>query len=255
MAYKVKLDLFEGPLDLLLHLIKKSEVDIYDIPIATITEQYLEYLDILKTLNLDIVGEYLLMAATLIHIKSKTLLPAPEESGGDDDEEVGDPREELVKRLLEYQRYKDASKHMYNRNLLGRDVFTVGHVDKDELGKEDEFKSLSIFSLIDTLQTVLKKAPADTLISIPHERFSIVDKIDHIMQLLSGTRSATFISFFHPAAPRVEIVVTFLAILELAKMRMIRLYETDDGTIRVYLPDLSEEDEAGVISDEVARVE
>ena len=109
MSYKVKLEIFEGPMDLLLHLIKKNEVDIYDIPIATITVQYMEYVEMMKTLNLEIAGEFLLMAATLIYIKSKMLLPFSEDEGSSEDEELGDPRQELVRRLLEYQRYKDAA--------------------------------------------------------------------------------------------------------------------------------------------------
>jgi len=151
MSYKVKLEIFEGPMDLLLHLIKKNEVDIYDIPIATITAQYMEYVEMMKTLNLEIAGEFLLMAATLIYIKSKMLLPFSEDEGSSEDEELGDPRQELVRRLLEYQRYKDAAAQLEQTRILQRDVFTKGQMPMDGL-EEGGLVNLSLFDLMEALQ-------------------------------------------------------------------------------------------------------
>ncbi len=236
MAYNIKLDIFEGPLDLLLHLIKKNEVDIYDIPIAVITEQYLEYIDIMKEMNLDFAGEFLVMAATLVHIKSKMLLPvdtaAPEE-----EEEGFDPREELVRRLLEYQRYKEAAKDLGSRNLLGRDVFARGAgVDFDGLVEGAGLMSVSVFDLMEALKGVLARAPKGRTIELTVERFKIADKINFIMERLNAGKSATFTSLFDNDATRGEIVVTFLAILELCKLVLIKVHQTEDGVIRVFVP-------------------
>jgi len=150
--YKVNLDIFEGPLDLLLYLIKKNEVDIYDIPIAVITEQYLQYLDLMKVLNLDIVGEFLVMAATLTKIKSKMLLPPSED---DDEEEEGiDPRTELMEHLIEYQRYKEAALQLKNRELLEKDLFVRGQGDEktSEVDEENRVIDVSLFDLVDALR-------------------------------------------------------------------------------------------------------
>ncbi len=234
MAYRIKLDIFEGPLDLLLHLIKKNEVDIYDIPIATITEQYLEYLEMMKAMNLELAGEFLVMAATLAHIKSKMLLPPSEEP---EDEETGeDPREELVRRLLEYQRYKEAARVLGERLVLGRDVFTRGMPVDAQEGEEVAFVGLSLFDLVDALNQVLSRAPKTHVMNLSVDKFRVVDKINYIMDILNAERSVTFASLFPPHAERGEIIVTFLALLELAKLLMIRIHQTDDGIIRVYIP-------------------
>lgn len=239
MDYNVTLDIFEGPLDLLLHLIKKNEVDIYDIPIAKITEQYLEYLELIKSLSLDIAGEFLLMATTLIHIKSKTLLPATEDAIEDEDEDFGDPREELIRRLLEYKRYKDAAQQIKDRNLLGRDVFVRGELPREDLEFEEVLESVSIFALLEALQRVLKKIPKPHLLDMSTERFNVVDKINDVMALLANSKSKTFFSLFPQEATKGEIIVTFLAILELSKLRMLRIHQSIEGNIRVYLPDLN----------------
>ncbi len=239
MDYNVTLDIFEGPLDLLLHLIKKNEVDIYDIPIAKITEQYLEYLELIKSLSLDIAGEFLLMATTLLHIKSKTLLPATEDAIEDEDEDFGDPREELIRRLLEYKRYKDAAQQIKDRNLLGRDVFVRGELPREDLEFEEVLESVSIFALLEALQTVLKKIPKPHLLDMSTERFNIMDKINDVMALLAKSKSTAFFSLFPQEATKGEIIVTFLAILELSKLRMLRIHQSIGGNIRVYLPDLN----------------
>lgn len=243
-AYNIKLDIFEGPLDLLLHLIKKNEVDIYDIPVASITEQYLEYIEMMKEMNLEFAGEFLVMAATLVHIKSKMLLPVDEEAPPEEEEGI-DPREELVRKLLEYQRYKEAAKELAEKNLLGRDVFTRGSEESlDELEEGAGFVNVSVFDLMEAIKGILERAPKERKIELTSERFKIADKINDVMEYLGRTRSAPFTSLFPDGATKGEIVVTFLAILELAKLLMIRLHQTDDGVIRAYIPEDKAETEA-----------
>jgi len=235
--YKVKLEIFEGPLDLLLHLIKKNEVDIYDIPIAVITEQYLSYIDIIKSMNLDLAGEFLLMAATLVHIKSKMLLPIPEEA--DEEDEGIDPRAELVRRLIEYQQYKYAADDLMNLPLLGRDVFTRGaNVPLDGLEETIEegplLTDISLFDLLSAFKDILARAPKTYGVDVTVDRFRIADKINHIMEVLGRDKSAVFGELFVKDAVRGEIIVTFLALLELCKLTMVKINQTDDGIIRVY---------------------
>lgn len=237
MAYKIKLDIFEGPLDLLLHLIKKHEVDIYDIPISEITEQYLGYLEMMKEMNLDFAGEFLVMAATLVHIKSKMLLPV-EEGDGEDEEEGPDPREELVRRLLEYQRYKEAAEELTTRKMLGRDVFARGTEPPVEgLEEGAGFVNVGVFDLMEAFKGILARAPKETRFELTSERFKIADKINHVLETLGSGGSAPFVSLFPEDATRGEIIVTFLAILELAKLTMIKIRQTEDGVIRVYRPE------------------
>ncbi len=232
MTYKVQLDIFEGPLDLLLHLIKKDEVDIYDIPIANITEQYLAYIDLLKDMNLNLAGEYLLMAATLTHIKSRMLLPIEGEEGGED--EGPDPREELVRMLLEYQRYKDAAAELDDRLRLGRDVFVRGTEVALEPDDEPTLLNVSLFDLMEALKSIIERAPKDSTMELTVDRFSLADKINHVLETLTDKGSATFVSLFDRGATKGEMIVTFLAILELAKLVLIKVHQTEDGIIRVY---------------------
>ncbi|HBG47345.1 MAG TPA: segregation/condensation protein A [Deltaproteobacteria bacterium] len=243
--YNIKLDIFEGPLDLLLHLIKRNEVDIYDIPIASITEQYLEYIEMMKEMNLDFAGEFLVMAATLVHIKSKTLLPVDEEATPEEEDGI-DPREELIRKLLEYQQYKEAAKELGERDLLGRDVFARGaEVPLDELEEGAAFVNVSVFDLMEAIRGILDRAPKERTLEITSERFKIADKINYIMELLGREKSAPFTSLFTDGATRGEVVVIFLAILELAKLLMIRVHQTEDGVIRVYMPEEKKEEAAG----------
>ena len=242
MAYNVKLDIFEGPLALLLYLIKKNRVDIYDIPISTITEQYLEYLEVMRSMNLDVAGEFLLMASTLLHIKSKLLLP-PQDSEEEPEEE--DPREELVRKLIEYQRFKLAAEELMKRRLLGRDVFKRRNTSfLDGLKEEDqtiEIEDLSIMELISAFKEILKRLPEDTKgLEFTVDRFRVTDRINSILEVLSEERSVRFDELFIPTAPRGEIIVTFLAILELARLKMIRINQTTDGIIRLYRADREE---------------
>lgn len=231
---KVRLDIFEGPLDLLLHLIKKNEVDIYDIPIASITEQYIEYLEMMKEMNLEFAGEFLVMAATLVQIKSRLLLPIDETIV--EDESGVDPREELIRRLLEYQRYKEAAQELFGKDVLGRDVFTRGVAyATDELEEGVGFSNCTVFDLMEALKVVLERAPKERALELTIERFKIADKINHVLERLGREKSATFTGLFEQGAVRGEIIVTFLAILELAKMQLIRIHQSDDSIIRVYL--------------------
>lgn len=237
IGYAVKLDIFEGPLDLLLHLIKKNEIDIYNIPIATITEQYLNYLKIIKSLNLDLAGEYLVMASTLIHIKSKMLLPAPEDLPEEEKEE--DPREELVRQLLEYKLFKEAALQLERQPLLDRDVFTRCAAVIDEMDKSNDddvvLIEVSVFDLIDAFHRLVSKTGQKELIEIDLEKMSIADIINEIMDRLSREKSLTFEEMLGEKKDRRRIIYTFLAILELIKMKMIKAYQTAVfGTIRIF---------------------
>jgi len=232
-SYTVRLDMFEGPLDLLLHLIKKNKLSILDIPIALITEQYLDTLKLMKALNLDIAGEYLLMAATLLHIKSKMLLPVSEEEG---EEEEVDPRAELVRRLLEYQTYKEAAIELENRPLLDRDVFTRT-VPADAEPTEEEPIEANLFELLEAFRQVLERAKMESFHDVFLEPITLEQRIEEIYYLLQKeNRSIAFHTLFTESASRRMIVITFLSILELVKIRAIRVFQAGPfETIRLSL--------------------
>ncbi|MCH8055295.1 MAG: segregation/condensation protein A [Deltaproteobacteria bacterium] len=224
MSTKVQLEIFEGPLDLLLHLIKKNEVSITDVPIATITEQYLSTLEVMQSLNLDVAGEFLVMAATLIHIKSRMLLPPGEEDGEGEEEE--DTREELIRRMLEYQRFKDAAGELEKREILRRDVF----VRPSEAPEEVEsvgFEGLSIFDLISAFRHILERFPEGEVHEVTLERISVREKMNLLLDDLHRRGKAVFQSLFAGAASRMEVVVTFLAMLELVRIRAIRVWQEE----------------------------
>jgi segregation and condensation protein A len=235
MGYEIKLDIFEGPLDLLLFLIKKNEIDIYNIPIALITEQYLEYLDRMRSLNLDLAGEYLVLAATLLHIKSKMLLPVEED---DHDEDEPDPRTELVRQLLEYQIYKEAASQLDTRPLLDRDVFTRG-VMAEALSDQDDQEmaiELSVFDLVDAFYKIVSTMEKGELLEIDMEKMSLAERMNEIMDNLAEKRNLTFMELLGEHANRRMLIYTFLAILELMRQRMIRIYQASSfGVIRVRL--------------------
>jgi segregation and condensation protein A len=222
-GYTFRLEGFEGPLDLLLHLIQKNELDIFNIPIALITEQYLEYLQLIKVLNLDIAGEYLLMASTLLHIKSRMLLPKSSEV---EEEEEEDPRAELVRRLLEYQKYKNAALEMEKRPLLDRDVFIRLTPPEPEEEPEEERIEVNLFELLEAFRQVLERVKPETVHNVLLEHLSVEDKIQEILALLEKeNRSMAFHRLFPEQASRRIIVVTLLAILELVKMKRIRIFQ------------------------------
>jgi len=221
-GYTFRLEGFEGPLDLLLHLIQKNELDIFNIPIALITEQYLEYLQLMKVLNLDIAGEYLLMASTLLHIKSRMLLPRSSE--GEELEEE-DPRAELVRRLLEYQKYKQAAGELEKRPLLDRDVF-IRLTPTGFQEPEEERIEVNLFELFEAFREVLKRVKPKAVHEVILEHLSVEDKIEEILALLEKeNRSLAFHRLFPEEASRRVVVITLLAILELVKMKRIRIFQ------------------------------
>lgn len=229
IACLVRTEAFEGPLALLLHLIKKNEVDIYNIPIAAISRQYLDYLDVMQELNLDVAGEFLVMASTLIQIKSQMLLPQSVDPEVDD-EKTEDPRAELVRRLLEYERYRDASMVLVSRNLLDRDVFARSFVspELEALPADETLPEIELFELVDAFRRILAKAPRESFHEIGSENISIADRITDILEFLQGRDLVEFEELFAGSNTREYIVATFLAILELCRLRMIRIlqYET-----------------------------
>jgi segregation and condensation protein A len=234
-AYRVRLDLFEGPLDLLLHLIKKNEVDITDIPIATITEQYLAYLDLMRDLSLDVAGEYLVMAATLMLIKSRMLLPSPE---ADEEEEGPDPRAGLVRQLLEYQRYREAAEELRSRALLGRDVFTrepgtVGFEIEEDVAPNVR---ATLWDLLEAFRAALERAKPDPVHEVEIEPVSLRDRVRSLLGTLGIARSVTFDSLFDENATRHFVIVTFLALLELMKIGAVdAVQEERFGSIMIVL--------------------
>jgi len=237
MSYEIKLDIFEGPLDLLLYLIRKNEIDIYNIPIALITEQYLEYLDIMRSLNLDLAGEYLVLAATLIHIKSRLLLPPVE--GEEEGEEGEDPRTELVRQLLEYQAFKEAALSLDTRPLLNRDVFTRGAPAEEPAAAEQEEEvmiEVGVFELVQAFRVVISGLDRSEDMAIDTEKMSLTDRINEIMERLTEEKELTFTDLLAERTDRKRIVYTFLAILELMKLRMIRACQLGPfGVIRLFL--------------------
>ncbi len=232
--YAIQLENFEGPLDLLLHLIKKNEMDIYDIPMTAITEQYLSILDAMKTINLDVAGEFLLMAATLLHIKSKLLLPKIVEE--ELEEEEDDPRAELVRRLLEYQKYKEVSQTLDSRPQLNREIFARVAPEPEVLeDAEAGFVAVGLFDLLEALQEVFKESQEQHVHEIDLEQLSVTDRINAILSMLQGKESIAFVDLFSGGIKRNEMIVTFLALLELVKLRMVRIMQnTRYGTIWLF---------------------
>ncbi|OGP91020.1 MAG: hypothetical protein A2031_10190 [Deltaproteobacteria bacterium RBG_19FT_COMBO_43_11] len=233
--YAIKLDIFEGPLDLLLYLIKKNEIDIYNIPVALITEQYLQYLKMIKSLNLDLAGEYLVMASTLIHIKSRMLLPEPEEP----EEEEEDPRAELVRQLLEYKAFKEAAANLSQRPILERDVFTRAAFLPEEIEKlppgEEELIEVSIFELIEAFHRLVTRIDRKELLEIDLEKMSVTDIINDILERLSNEKNLTFEELLGERKERWRVIYTFLALLELIKLKMVKAYQTSAfGVIRIF---------------------
>jgi len=242
MSYEIKLDVFEGPLDLLLYLIRKNEIDIYNIPVALITSQYLGYIDAMRSLNLDLAGEYLVMAATLAHIKSRMLLPTVDD-GGEDEEAGEDPRAELVKQLLEYQMYREAAGILAVRPLLERDVFKLGalpEVVPDSAGRKDGRIEADLFELVEAFRRIVAGLEAVEGLEFSVEKLSLAERINEIMEILSREGQISFSELVgerQPLSPgRKRIVYTFLAILELIKLRMAKVRQAVPfGEIRLFL--------------------
>ena len=224
MLYRVKLDVFEGPLDLLLHLVKKNEVDPSDIPVAIITDQYLAYMELLQQLDLDIAGEYLVMAATLLHLKSRMLLPADENPEEDEGE---DPRAELARQLLEYQRFKEAADMLARRDQLDRDVFTRLPVRDESETESDLIYDASLGDLLDALQEVLKRAAPEVVHEVILEPVSLRERLVGILDTLRERREMLFVEAFPVGSSRLHILTTFLALLELVRTRMVSVQQEE----------------------------
>lgn len=226
LPYRVRIENFEGPLDLLLHLIKKNEINIYDIPVALIAQQYLEYLEAMEELNLNVAGDFLVMAATLLQIKSKMLLPADERA--DDEEEGPDPREELVRRLLEYKAYKEAARELDSQEQMWREIFWREHVPAVEQVEDDlPLENVSLFDLVDALQDVLDRNPGSRLLEIVPDNLTVRERMNLILETLEGKDSVSFTALFEGPSHRVVIVVTFLALLELMRLRVARVFQAE----------------------------
>jgi segregation and condensation protein A len=220
---------FEGPLDLLLHLCQKHELDILDIPIAFVTEKYLEYLAVMQLAHLDVAAEYLVMAATLAHIKSKMLLPAPPPGQEDElGEEGEDPRAALIRRLLEYQKYKHAAGELTSRGVSGQDVFMRGApMAEAAVVGEPPLAEVPLFRLLEAFQSVLAKSKVKITHDIVADRISITDRIHELTDVLRVKRRAVFEELFHGLSTKFDIVITFLALLEMSRLKMSRLYQVD----------------------------
>ena len=235
-ALPVKLDVFEGPLDLLVHLIRKNEVNVYDIPIALITAQYLGMIQLMQELNLDVAGEFLVMAATLIHIKSKMLLPRPETAAGIDGDQE-DPRDALVRRLLEHQKFKAAAGLLHEREQVRaaqwqRPDERVAAIAGDDYEPELE---VDLFSLLTAFQAVVERAKLRPKVLMPPEQMPVEVRIDQLLARLSETEACGFEDLFADVNDRGGLIVTFLALLEMIRLKLVRVFQSGSfGPIRVY---------------------
>ncbi|MDO8835848.1 MAG: segregation/condensation protein A, partial [Vicinamibacterales bacterium] len=233
-AYTVELEAFRGPLDLLIHLIKKHEVNIYDIPISLITNQYLQYIELMQELDLDVAGEFLVMAATLIHIKSRMLLPRPDPAQEDDEE---DPRKVLVDRLLEYQKFKTAANLLFERETWRsaqwqRPDQIVAGIAGEEVEPELE---VDLFSLMAAFKAVLDRQQSRPTVPLPPAQMSIEVRIEQLLGRLSETQACGFEELFEDAHSKAALIVTFLALLEMIRVKIVRVFQAGMfGAIRVY---------------------
>jgi segregation and condensation protein A len=235
-AFPVRLSNFEGPLDLLLHLIKRSQLSIHDIPIALITQQYLDAIQLMQELDLDVAGDYLVMAATLIHIKSKMLLPRPETAAGVEGDEE-DPRDALVRRLLEHQKFKAAAGLLHEREEMrsaqwARPDEAVAHIAGDDYEPELE---VDLFSLLTAFQSVVERAKHRPKVLLPPEQMPVEVRIEQLLARLSETDAMGFEDLFADVNDRGGLIVTFLALLEMIRLKLVRVFQAGSfGPIRVY---------------------
>jgi len=235
-AFPIKLENFEGPLDLLLHLIRKNEVSIHDIPIATITAQYLDTIALMQELNLDIAGEFIVMAATLIHIKSRLLLPRPETAAGVEGE-TEDPRDALVRRLMEHEKFKAAAELLHEREQLRsaqwlRPDERVAQIAGDEFEPEVE---VDLFSLMTAFQAIVERAKHRPKVYLPTEEIPVEARIEQLLARLSETEACGFDELFRDVDDRAGLILTFLALLEMIRLKLVRVFQSGSfGAIRVY---------------------
>ena len=250
LPYQVRIENFEGPLDLLLHLIKKNEINIYDIPIAMIAQQYLSYIEAMKDLNLTVAGEFLVMAATLLQIKSKMLLPV--EESAEDEEDGPDPREELVRRLLEYKSFKEAARQLDTQERMWREIYSRPAVSLESSADAEEttLDNIGLFDLVDALQGILNRNPGKKLLEIIPDNLTVRDRMNAVLEALEGQESIGFEALFEASCHRLVIIVTFLALLELIRLRTVRVYQAENfGPILVsrtfsLVPDPAELDDS-----------
>lgn len=229
---RIDLPIFEGPLDLLLYLVRRHELSILDIPIGFVTEKYLAHLDLMRELNLDVAADYLVMAATLTYLKSRELLPPdPVELAEDPQEEGLDPRAELIRRLLEYQKYKDAAERLAARPTLGRDVFSRAPVASGDAPADEPLAEVGLFALLDALGRVLGRAGAPIAHDVVVDRISVLERIHQICDLLDASSPRSFEELIEAGEgfSRPFIIATFLALLEMARLRMIRVQQIAAG--------------------------
>jgi segregation and condensation protein A len=229
--YQIRLEkIFEGPMDLLIHLIRKNDLDIYDIPIALITDQYLQYLELMKAMNLDFAGDFLLMASTLTQIKSRMLLPTHDD---EDDEE--DPLQEITRPLLEYLQMKSAANQLIERNLLGDKTFVRRpRLNEFSTPPEDEFIKVGLFELIDAFQKILERIPEGHRVELSADEISVKDRISQIVEILETKASITFLELFSDSPNKHEVIITFLAILEMVRLALIQIIQNvKNGIIRI----------------------
>lgn len=218
MSYKIKLEIFEGPFDLLLYLIKKDELNIYDIPIARILEQYLQYLELMKLLDLNIAGEFIALAATLMQIKSKMLLPQETNLALEIPDEEKDPRAELVKRLLEYKQFKEAADQLRLKERARQDIFKRQPVLEDKETGEAFFEA-SLFDLISAFSKILKEVPKELFYEVIKDEFTVEGKVHDLLHLFMDKPRIKLSALFFKAKSKLEIIVTFLAVLELIRLK------------------------------------
>ena len=235
----IKLERFEGPLDLLLHLIKRDEIDIHDIPIARITQQYLTYLELMRSFDLEVAGEFLVMAATLMRIKAKMLLPLPPVGA---EEEEGDPREELVQRLLEYRQFKEAANTLRTKEDERRQIYERGMVPgEDEMGPRP-LAPASLFDLLDALHRVMARVPQEQLYEVQGEQFDMEDKVAMLANALTDRGSLSFVELLTQCRSRAEMIVTFMALLELIKLGQARVVQVENFADITIQPPLEAEE-------------
>ena len=235
-AIQIKVQDIEGPLDLLVHLIKKNQMNVYDIQISVITKQYLDYLNLMQELNLDVASEFLVMAATLIHIKSKQLLPRPETAAGDPADEE-DPRDTLVRRLLEHQKFKAAAELLHDKETLRSAQWARPDSRIEEIAGEDYEPEIEVdlFSLLTAFKQVLERARERPPVVLPPELVSIETRIEQLLERLSETEACGFEDLFAADATRADMITTFLAILEMIRLKLIRVFQQGGaGAIRIY---------------------
>ncbi|MES2202570.1 MAG: segregation/condensation protein A [candidate division FCPU426 bacterium] len=251
--YKVNLEIFEGPLDLLLFLIRKNEIDINDIPISRLTQEYVDAINQMENLDLNVAGEFLVMAAHLMLIKSRMMLPMTAAAEGEEGVDGGDPRSELVARLLEYKQFKEAAGDLHKRELMQREVF--GRLGAQEAMRPDldlaaaaaeNDLEVNLFDLLKAFQRILDELPENTIREIEREEVSVVQKMNEILDLLDQNESVSFFEAFRSAKDRATLMATFLGMLELARLKSIAIRQAQlFGEIRIYKKKLEDEKEKG----------